>query len=136
MSRYVIQPYTEPSYDLRFFKKFSPERMKAVALMAEVGLPLYKIHHSIVIGDVALLIADGVEKELGIKVNRYVCEIGACSMTLALARSRKTICRSMLSLERRLQGTPDIVKKSRDVLSCMTLPVLQRNTCREQIFRA
>ena len=44
MSRYVIQPYTEPSYDLRFFKKFSPERMKAVALMAEVGLPLYKIH--------------------------------------------------------------------------------------------
>ena len=89
MSRYVIQPYTEPSYDLRFFKKFSPERMKAVALMAEVGLPLYKIHHSIVIGDVALLIADGVEKELGIKVNRYVCEIGALLHDVGISQIQK-----------------------------------------------
>ena len=61
---------------------FSPDRLKAVALMAEVGLPLYKIHHSIVIGDVALLIADGVEKLEGVKVDRYVCEMGALLLPL------------------------------------------------------
>ena len=72
MSKYVVQPFTKPSYDLSYFMNFSPDRLKAVALMAEVGLPLYKIHHSIVIGDVALLIADGVEKLEGVKVDRYV----------------------------------------------------------------
>ena len=77
MSKYVVQPFTKPSYDLSYFMNFSPDRLKAVALMAEVGLPLYKIHHSIVIGDVALLIADGVEKLEGVKVDRYVCEMGA-----------------------------------------------------------
>lgn len=89
MSKYVVQPYTKASYDLSYFKEFSADRMKAVALMAEVGLPLYKIHHSIVIGDVALLIADGVEKLEGVKVDRYVCEMGALLHDVGISQIQK-----------------------------------------------
>ena len=89
MSKYVVQPFTKPSYDLSYFMNFSPDRLKAVALMAEVGLPLYKIHHSIVIGDVALLIADGVEKLEGVKVDRYVCEMGALLHDVGISQIQK-----------------------------------------------
>lgn len=30
MSKYVVQPFTKPSYDLSYFMNFSPDRLKAV----------------------------------------------------------------------------------------------------------
>lgn len=66
-----------PSYAVSYFKTFSPMRLKAVALCAEVGLPLYKIHHSLVIGDVALLMAREVIRQTGADVNLETVEIGA-----------------------------------------------------------
>lgn len=50
MSQYRECKFTAPGFDLSHFNKFSPQRIKATALCAEVGLPLYKILHSIVIG--------------------------------------------------------------------------------------
>lgn len=77
MANYPESKFTKASYDLSHFRKFSPARVKAVALCAEVGLPLYKIHHSIVIGDAALLIADEVRKQTGADIDMEVVEVGA-----------------------------------------------------------
>ena len=66
-----------PSFDVSYFKTFSPMRITGVALMAEVGVPLYKIHHSLVIADVAALMGREVQSQLGVKVNIETAEIGA-----------------------------------------------------------
>ncbi len=79
-------PMTFPSYDVSYFKNFSNVRLKCIALLAEVGLPLYKIHHSIVIGDVALLIASEVEKQMGVKVDYEVVEAGALLHDLGISQ--------------------------------------------------
>lgn len=65
------------TYDLEYFKSFSDSRIKAVALCAEVGLLMYKIHHSLVVADAALLIAEEVKKQVKADLNMDVIEIGA-----------------------------------------------------------
>ena len=69
--------FQKPSYDLGYFKNFSQKRKEAIALCCEVGLPLYKIHHSIAVGDAALLIADEVERQEGVKIDKEIVELGA-----------------------------------------------------------
>lgn len=67
----------EPTFQIENYNGFSDARHRGISLMAEMGLPLYKIHHSIVIADAALMIADEVQSQTAVKVNLETCEIGA-----------------------------------------------------------
>lgn len=71
-----LHSYEQFNYDTSYFKSFSPERCRAVALLAEMGLVMHKIRHSLVVADTALLIAENVEKA-GIPVDKKTVEIGA-----------------------------------------------------------
>lgn len=76
MSR-VLKSFEKKSFDLEYFSTFSQERIQALALCAEVELCMYKIRHSMVVADAALMIADEVEKQLNVKLDKRVIEIGA-----------------------------------------------------------
>lgn len=84
-----LKTFEKRTYDLEYYKKFSGERINAVALCAEVGLSLYKIHHSLVVADAALLIADEVEKQNNIRVDKQVVEIGALLHDIGISQINK-----------------------------------------------
>ncbi len=68
---------TTPCFDLTRFYASSELRNRALALCIEMGLSAHKIYHSIAVSECALVIADEVEKQLNIKVDKDTCEIGA-----------------------------------------------------------
>lgn len=76
----------EPTYDLSEFKSFSPLRHRALSLCVALGLSPHKIYHSLVIADCALLLCDEVEKQLGVKADRDVCDIGALLHDIGLSQ--------------------------------------------------
>ena len=63
-------------YHLGDFRNYSKERLRAIALCAEVGLPLYKIRHSSAVADTAVVIAREVKAQLRISVDEEICELG------------------------------------------------------------
>jgi len=77
VSKHLANANLVSSYDVSYFRKFSETRLRAISLCAEMGLPLYKIHHSIVIGDAAMLIANEVERQMGVRVDYEIVEAGA-----------------------------------------------------------
>lgn len=73
-------------YDLRKYKSFSPIRHRAISLCVEMGLSAHKIYHSLAVADCAVLIAQEVEKQMGVKVDKDVCEIGALLHDIGLSQ--------------------------------------------------
>lgn len=73
-------------YNLEDFKGYSDARIRALALCAAVGVPRYKIYHSQVIADTALIMADELYKQKGIQVDKETCEIGALLHDVGLSQ--------------------------------------------------
>ena len=66
-----------PSYNVERMATSSEVRNKGIALHVEIGTPMYKIHHCMAIADLALAIADEVEREEGVRIDRTIVEAGA-----------------------------------------------------------
>lgn len=76
-----------PSYDFQRMATSSDERNRAIALNVEVGTSMYKIHHSMVIADLALAIADRVEEQESVKVDRFIVEMGCLLHDIGISQT-------------------------------------------------
>ena len=82
------KPYTVgPSYNFERMATSSDARNKAITLLVEVGTSMYKIHHSMVIADLALAIADQVEQQEKVKLDRFVIEMGALLHDIGISQT-------------------------------------------------
>lgn len=80
-----------PSYNFDRMATSSEVRNKAIAMNVEVGVPMYKIHHSMVIADVALAIADQVEEQESVKLDRFVVEAGALLHDIGISQTEDDV---------------------------------------------
>jgi putative nucleotidyltransferase with HDIG domain len=76
-----------PSYDFERMATSSDARNRAIALNVEVGTSMYKIHHSMVIADLALAIADRVEEQESVKVDRFIVEMGCLLHDIGISQT-------------------------------------------------
>lgn len=76
-----------PSYNPNRMTTSSAVRNKAIAMNVEAGVPMYKIHHNMVIADVALAIADQVEEREGVELDRFVVEAGALLHDIGISQT-------------------------------------------------
>ena len=83
-----MSPYSvRPRYDFSRMATSTDVRNRAIAMNVEVGTSMYKIHHSMVIADVALAIADEVEKQEGVKLDRFVIETGSLLHDIGISQT-------------------------------------------------
>lgn len=80
---YVVRP----NWNFERMATSTPERNKAITLLVEVSTSMYKIHHSMVIADLALAIADEVEKQEKVKLDRFVIEMGALLHDIGISQT-------------------------------------------------
>lgn len=83
MSSHTVRP----RYDFSRMATSTDVRNRAIAMNVEVGTSMYKIHHSMVIADVALAIADEVEKQEGVKLDRFVIETGSLLHDIGISQT-------------------------------------------------
>ena len=76
-----------PSYNFERMARSSDERNRAIAMNVEMGVSLYKMHHSMVIADMALAIADQVEAQEHVKVDRFVIEMGCLLHDIGISQT-------------------------------------------------
>jgi putative nucleotidyltransferase with HDIG domain len=76
-----------PNYDFSRMATSTDARNRAIALNVEVETSMYKIHHSMVIADVALAIADQVEAQEHVKLDRFVIEMGALLHDIGISQT-------------------------------------------------
>jgi putative nucleotidyltransferase with HDIG domain len=76
-----------PNYNFDRMATSSNERNKAITLLVEVNTSMYKIHHSMVIADLALALADQVEAHEKVKVDRYIIEMGCLLHDIGISQT-------------------------------------------------
>lgn len=76
-----------PSYSFDRMATSSDERNRAITLLVEVSTSMYKIHHSMVIADLALAIADQVEEQEGVQLDRFVIEMGSLLHDIGISQT-------------------------------------------------
>lgn len=87
MPSYGGDYYVGPNYNFDRMATSSAERNKAITLLVEVNTSMYKIHHSMVIADLALAIADEVEAQEKVKVDRYIIEMGCLLHDIGISQT-------------------------------------------------
>jgi len=76
-----------PNYNFERMARSSDARNRAIAMNVEVGVSLYKMHHSMVIADMALAIADQVETQEQVKLDRFVVEMGSLLHDIGISQT-------------------------------------------------